>query len=113
MSETPPSPGIRHYFVDEAGDPVLFSAKKKIIVGSSGCSAYFILGKAEIDQPDEISNALQELRLQLLADPYFKNVPSMQVEQRKTALGFHAKDDLPEVRREVFRLLESRPFRFF
>jgi hypothetical protein len=113
MSETPQTPGIRHYFVDEAGDPVLFSAKKKIIVGSSGCSAYFILGKVEIDQPDEVSNALQELRLQLLADPYFKNVPSMRVEQRKTALGFHAKDDLPEVRREVFRLLESRPFRFF
>lgn len=31
----------------------------------------------------------------------------MQREQRKTALVFHAKDDLPEVRREVFALLPS------
>jgi hypothetical protein len=30
----------------------------------------------------------------------------MHREARKTALFFHAKDDLPEVRREVFRLLQ-------
>jgi hypothetical protein len=40
-----------------------------------------------------------------LADPYFKGVPSMQADAKKTALFFHAKDDLPEVRREVFRVL--------
>ena len=38
-------------------------------------------------------------------DSYFKSVPSMQPANRKTALAFHAKDDLPEVRRDVFRLL--------
>ena len=37
----------------------------------------------------------------------------MQPKQKKTAVGFHAKDDLPEVRREVFRLLDCLPFRFF
>ena len=113
MSTVPGSAVVRNYFVDEAGDPVLFSAKKRIVVGTPGCSNYFIVGKVEVDKPDEASAALDGLRLQLLTDPYFKNVPSMQPEQKKTALGFHAKDDLPEVRREVFRLLDSLPFRFF
>jgi len=36
----------------------------------------------------------------------------MQPEQRKTALLFHAKDDLPEVRREVFALLQRHLIRF-
>ena len=38
----------------------------------------------------------------------------MQAKARKTALAFHAKDDLPEVRREVFGLLrETEGLRFF
>lgn len=113
MNDPPLSPAIRHYFVDEAGDPVLFSGKKKIVVGNPGCSNYFIVGKVEVDDPVETASALNALRQQLLADPYFKNVPSMQPEQKKTALGFHANNDLPEVRREVFRLLQGRSFRFF
>ena len=57
---------------------------------------------------------LEKLRSTLLADVYFKNVPSMQREARKTAVAFHAKDDLPEVRREVFALLKNSPgLRFF
>jgi hypothetical protein len=42
-----------------------------------------------------------------LADPYFKNVPSMDASGQKTAIAFHAKDDLPEVRKEVFGLLRN------
>jgi hypothetical protein len=37
----------------------------------------------------------------------------MQPRARKTALAFHAKDDLPEVRREVFHLLMHHNLRFF
>ncbi len=48
-----------------------------------------------------------------MSDPYFKDVPSMQPAQKKTALGFHAKDDLPEVRREVFKWLVTQPIRFY
>jgi hypothetical protein len=43
----------------------------------------------------------------LLTDSYFKDVPSMQPMARKTAIAFHAKDDLQEVRREVFELLHG------
>ncbi|MEE8391931.1 MAG: hypothetical protein V3S14_14195 [Anaerolineae bacterium] len=56
---------------------------------------------------------MEDLRARLLADPYFGGVPSMQPEARKTALAFHAKDDLPEVRREVFSLLLRHQMHFF
>lgn len=37
----------------------------------------------------------------------------MQPENRKTAVAFHAKDDLPEIRREVFKLLLKKNLRFY
>ena len=48
-----------------------------------------------------------------LADPYFAQVPSLKPEAKKTTLAFHAKDDVPEVRREIFSLLRAHPLRFF
>jgi hypothetical protein len=113
MSSTTPPAEFRHYFVDEAGDPVLFNARKRVVVGNQGCSAYFVVGKVDVDKPDYLAAELDALRKQLLSDPYFNGVPSMQPQQRKTALGFHAKDDLPEVRREVFKLIANQSFRFF
>lgn len=102
-----------HYFVDEAGDPTLFNRKGRIIVDEDGCSNYFILGKMEVAEPAEIKRELDALRADLLADPYFRGVPSMQPENRKTAVAFHAKDDLPEIRREVYKLLLRSNLRFY
>jgi hypothetical protein len=102
------------YFVDEAGDGTLFDSKGRSIIGTRGCSEFFILGLLEIDTPDRLAAQLETLRTQLIDDPYFQKVPSMQPETRKTRLAFHAKDDVPEVRREVFALLRSQPsLRFF
>jgi hypothetical protein len=53
------------------------------------------------------------LRKQILSDPYFKGVPSLLPERKKTASEFHAKDDLPEIRREVFSLLMQHELHFF
>jgi len=103
---------VVQYFVDEAGDPTLFNRKGRVIVGDEGCSRYFILGKLEIEEPGVLAAQLATLRQELVADPYFKAVPSMQSAQRKTALAFHAKDDIPEVRREVYRLLLNAKVRF-
>jgi hypothetical protein len=94
----------RHFFVDEAGD-LTFFRKKKIIVGEEGCSNFFMVGAAEIVNPEEVRQKLTQLREDLLADVYFRGVPSMQPEANKTAVFFHAKNDLPEVRREVFKVL--------
>lgn len=101
------------YFVDEAGDGTLFNHAGQVIVGSQGCSRYFILGMAEVGAPEVLGEELNALRSRLVADPYFRNVPSMRPERRRTALAFHAKDDLPEVRREVYSVLVRHPIRFF
>ena len=111
-SETPSS--IRHYFVDEGGDGTLFSRRGKVLVGTEGCSRFFILGLLDVPNPSALKDRFDTLRLQLMSDSYFKSVPSMQPAKRKTALAFHAKDDLPEVRRDVFRLLrDTEGLRFF
>lgn len=117
LPDSPPgaggTQGVRHYYVDEAGDPVLFNAKGKVIVGEQGCSRFFLVGKVEVAEPDRLADALNGLRQKLLADPYFRGVPSMQPKHGKTATHFHAKDDLAEVRREVFRLLLEHDVRFY
>jgi len=106
------APSTKHYFVDEAGDPVLFDGKGRVLIGTEGCSSYFAVGLLDVADAVKLTAELNQLRAGLLADPYFKNVPSMQPEAKKTALYFHAKDDLPEVRREVFKLLPRHELKF-
>lgn len=106
-------PTFRHYFVDEAGDPNLFKRRAKPIVGKDGCSKFFMLGVADVADPLLVGGDLTELRTQLLSDSYFKGVPSFDPSPRKTAILFHAKDDVAEVRREVFKLLLRHDIRFY
>jgi hypothetical protein len=114
MSEpgTAESGESKYYFVDEAGDPILFGSRGSVRIGSEGCSRFFTVGVADIPEAAKLAAALNDLRSRLLADPYFKDVPSMQPGAQKTALLFHAKDDLPEVRREVFSILLQHQIRF-
>lgn len=109
MAQPPPHP----YFVDETGDGVIFDNKGRNLVGTGKVQDYFILGMVECLTMDALKKDLTDLRAQLLADPYFKGVPSMQLEAGKTARFFHAKDDLPEVRREVYRILKDHDFTFY
>ncbi len=102
----------RHYYVDEAGDCTLFDRRGRPIVGQQGCSRFFILGMLDVRDPESLEVDLAELRACLLADPYFKRVHSMQPEARKTARAFHATDDVPEVRREVYRVLGRHELHF-
>lgn len=98
---------IRHYFIDEGGDSTLFSRKGNVLIGTEGCSRFFILGLLDVPVPKELQHNFDNLRSRLMSDSYFNDVPSMQAKSRKTALAFHAKNDLPEVRREVFGLLRD------
>ena len=107
----PPSP--HSYFVDETGDGVIFDGKGRVLVGTGKVQDYFTVGMLECWTLKALTEELAALRTQLLADPYFKGVPSMQPEEKRTALFFHAKDDLPEVRREVFKVLERHDFSFY
>ncbi|HRF94726.1 MAG TPA: hypothetical protein PLZ51_06025, partial [Aggregatilineales bacterium] len=92
----------RYYFVDEAGDGVIFNKRGKVIIGTEGCSRFFMLGLLDDPKPDVLQKDLNDLRTQILADPWFNKIPSINPQSRKTAFAFHAKDDIPEVRREVF-----------
>lgn len=83
------------------------------MLGTEGCSNFFALGINWVFLPEALQTDLDALRQDLLRDPYFKRVPSMQPSARKTALFFHAKDDLPEVRREVFQVLLKHPMSFY
>ncbi len=104
---------IRHYFVDEAGDLTFFDKKGRIIVGKPGVSNFFMVGIAQINQPEQVFRQLEELRKQLCNDSRFKDIPSMQPSANKTAITFHAKDDHPDVRIEVFKLMQSFDVKIF
>lgn len=102
-----------HYFVDESGDGVLFGSQGRVLLGQPEGRSHFMLGVLQVPQPQILAAELESLRQDLLKDPYFKNVASMQPERNKTALMFHAKDDVPEVRREVFKVLARHEMKFY
>lgn len=100
-------PGTTWFFVDESGDPTFYDRKGNLIVGQPGCSPILVLGFIETQDPQSIRQAILKLQGEVVSDPYFQNVPSL----RKTAVAFHAKDDLPEVRYLFFKLIASSDFR--
>jgi hypothetical protein len=114
MPDPPPPPPTTHdYFVDEAGDLTLFDARGRVLVGSEGVSRYFVVGAALVPDPVGLAARLDASRAELAADPYFAAVPPMRPERAKTARLFHAKDGVPEVRREVYRLLQREPIEVY
>ncbi len=100
-------PDKKYYFVDESGDCTFYSKNGDCIVGHEGCSPVLILGFIETMNPQSIRKALNELRNEILIDPYLADVPSI----KKTRLHFHANDDCPEVREKVFKLLIKLDFK--
>ena len=102
-----------HYFVDEAGDLSFFNKKGRIIVGQPGASKYFMVGVAQIADPEVVTWELNALRTKLMTHPRYKGIPSMQPEARKTATAFHAKDDYIEIREQVFELIRSFDIKVF
>ena len=99
---------IVHYFIDEAGDSTLFDKHGNVIIGKEGNSKFFILGLLQVGDSDSLRKNLDRLRDDIINDPYFKGVPSLDPSRGRTAIAFHAKDDPPEVRYKVFDLLRQR-----
>lgn len=102
-----PEPGRSFFFVDESGDFAFYDRRGNLIVGQPGCSPVLILGFVETQYPQPLRRAILDLQREIIHDPYFQGVPSI----RKTAIAFHAKDDVPEVRYRVFKLLSSLDFK--
>ncbi|MBU1006569.1 MAG: DUF3800 domain-containing protein [Candidatus Omnitrophica bacterium] len=96
-----------YYFVDEAGDPVFYNRRGEFIVGNEGCSKILMLGFIETDEPKIIRQELEKVRDKIKNDPYLKNIPSL----KKSLIHFHATDDCPEVRQEVYKCISKLNFK--
>jgi len=96
-----------YYFVDEAGDPAFYNKHGEFIVGREGCSKILMLGFVETDEPKVIRQGLQEIRDKIRKDPYLKDIPSL----KKSLQYFHATDDCPEVRQEVYKCISTFKFK--
>ena len=108
-----PGSNCPSFYVDEAGDGVLFGPKGRNRLQDPDASQFFMLGMVRCGNDRQIENALSTLRQQLLSNPLYSSIPSMQSEAMKTARAFHAKNDHPEVRAKVFEALAELDFRFF
>lgn len=97
----------QYFFVDESGDPTFFNKKGEVIIGSNGCSPILLLGFIKTDAPHELRQKILSLHKEIAADEYLKAIPSI----TKTNITFHAKDDVPEVREKVLKVLKKLPFK--
>jgi hypothetical protein len=102
-----PQAGTNWFFVDEAGDPIFYDRRGNFIVGQPGCSPILILGFIETPNPQPVRQAILKLQREIVSDPYFQEFPSL----KKMAVAFHAKDDVPEIRYQVYKLLAGLDFR--
>lgn len=114
-SKTPESAATPRltYYVDEAGDGVLFGPKGRNRLNDADARKFFILGMVQLADHRKVERLLTELRQYLLSHPLYATIPSLQPEAGKTARFFHAKDDHPEVRAKVFELLLAQDFKFY
>lgn len=99
---------LYHRFLDEAGDTTFYGKGKTPIIGSEGVSYCFILGMVTINEPlEDVRKKIIALQSSISNDPYFNEIPSIQ--KKKTTYGYylHAKDDIPEVRKMAFGLIDS------
>lgn len=109
----PRAPHLVRYFVDEAGDGVLFGPKGRNRLEDKDAPRYFMLGMVQFDNIEAIDASLTGLRDMLLSNPLYASIPSLNPKARKTAHYFHAKDDHAEIRAKVFDLLVTMDFKFF
>lgn len=97
-----------NYFVDEAGDAVIFGKGKKLQVGKNNCPRFFFLGLLEVDNPKSLTNDLENLRKDILSDPNLSKLPGVGVKYNKTCEKFHAVDDPPITRRIAYDFISKR-----
>jgi hypothetical protein len=108
-----PLPTTIHFFVDEAGDGVLFGPKGRDRLQDKDARRFFILGMVQLADQQKVESVLQELRNHLLSHPLYASIHTLRPEVGKTARFFHAKDDHSEVRAKVFETLLTQDFKFY
>jgi Protein of unknown function (DUF3800) len=96
-----------NYFVDEAGDPIVFGKNKSTRIGTNGASRFFLIGLLEIENPSLLTHELEKLRGDFLSNDKLNKLPGMRPEDGLTAEKFHASDDHPIIRRLVYSFLNA------
>ena len=101
-----------HRFLDEAGDCTFYGKRRKNILGTEGVSNCFVLGMVKFKEPLEpIRKEVIELQSNIQNDPYFK-VPSVIKKMNSAGFFFHAKDDIPEIRKIFFDFIIQKKLSF-
>ena len=97
-----------HRFLDEAGDTTFYAKSRVPMLGNEGVSKTFILGMLNLNEPlKNVREKVIALQNEIANDKYFKGIPSIQKKKSKHGYYLHAKDDIPEVRKMAFELIES------
>jgi hypothetical protein len=96
-----------HRFIDEAGDSTFYLKGKRNALGTEGVSKVFILGMVKISESlENVRKVIKQLQSKIENDPFY-DVPSVQKKKAKAGYYLHATDDIPEVRKEFFDLINT------
>jgi hypothetical protein len=96
-----------HRFIDEAGDTTFYLKGKANGIGTIGVSSVFILGMVKIYEPlDVVRDKITLLQNNIANDPFY-NVPSVLRKKERSGYYLHATDDLPEIRKLFFDLINT------
>lgn len=101
------SKNTTYFFVDESGDPIFFNQKGECLLDKGLVSPILVLGFITTNSPSTLRHELLKLKEEVIADEYLQAIPSL----TKTKIAFHAKDDAPEIREKVFKLLKKLDFK--
>jgi len=101
-----------HIFIDEAGDTTFFGRGEENIVGKNGVSKCFCLGMVQIKEDfDILRKKIAKKALEIENSSYYSKVPSVKKRiQKYGKFVFHAKDDLPEIRKEFYDFILKQNF---
>ena len=113
MSNATPTLSPVTYYVDEAGEGVLFGPMGRDRLQDADAPQFFMLGMVRCADEADAARQLAELRAALQKNPLYATIYSLKPEAQKTARAFHAKDDHAEIRSKVFELLVGLDFKFY
>ena len=97
-----------HRFLDEAGDTTFYAKGRVPMLGGEEVSKTFILGMFNLNESlENVREKVILLQEEIGNDSYFKGIPSIEKKKSKYGYYLHAKDDVPEVRKLAFELINS------
>jgi hypothetical protein len=103
-----------HRFLDEAGDMTFYGKGRVPILGENGVSHCFILGMVQFHGDLlPIRQQLFKMQNDIPEHLYYKGVPSIEKRVKKGGFYFHAKDDLPELRKAFFDFIQTIDCSFY